>query len=298
MRLRNQHPSSRIKAVILLIAVVSLGACSKQEEPQQQEQMSFSGGRSGMIVNDWLSAASVMEREARKASLMGIYVSKYLAQINMTPVNGGLNGIQTQTILQLRQENVGDPDFQLLQAFADVLQVDVSDMLNRSLNRQESLDAYANALTNVAARANARYKDLTAALKGVQDDKRTKNKELGEAKRALKKAIDAKDFTLAGDLQEAVSEKEQAYSTADLREKQIRSILDTLDQLLTLFGQRILSIQRNREALIAGTRVVDMPGVTDLDIIRKGTIPRERGNAHDAVFDQLQLEQSQTGSGL
>ncbi len=201
-------------------------------------------------------------------------------------------GIQSQTVIELRQGSIGDPDFQLLQAFADALQVDVQDLLNRSSNRQEALDVYANALTNVAARANTRYKELGASLETLEEDVRTRNRERSDAQRQLRDAIEEKNFTLASELQADVIQKEKLFSEASLKEDQVESVLDTLNTLLTLFGERILAMQRNREALISGTQVTDMPGIDDLNIIERRTDNRRRNDeTFDDVFETLRQEQ-------
>lgn len=286
----NKHSYRLAPLVILTSALLMLAACSKKAE--ERPQVKVVGGRIGVFITDMLTSRAILDHAPRTASLMGVYVSEYLSETNLNAVKGGLRGIDTQMLLLSRQSDVNDPDFQLLQAFADSLQVDVPDMLNRSLNRQEALDAYSNALTNVAMRANTRFKDLTVALETVKDDVREKNKQRSDAERRLKRAIDDKEFTQAGEIQKELNDKEAVYAEANLKQQQIESVLETFDELLSLFSDRVLAMQRNREALIAGTIVVDTPGIDDLRLIKEGAKRRRgrSGEGYDGVFETLRIE--------
>jgi hypothetical protein len=205
---------------------------------------------------------------------------------------GAIDGILIQQIFMDAQQGVSDPDFDLLQAFADALEVDVADLLNRSDNREQALDTYSEALTNVATRANDRFKELSSSLDELKDVVRQLNKEQSTADRDVKNAIKDKDFTAAGEAQKILSEKQAAYAEATLKQKETESMTDALDQLLMMYGQKILAIQKNREALIIGIHVVDVPGIDDLKLIEraKNTRSNSRTNpSYDELFQNTML---------
>lgn len=255
-----------VRFFLPLITVAAVGfivsSCSKKQTPTVQT----SAGRGAMVVTDHIIAISSSRLLNRSAALLGVFVSQYAAQAVRIPVHSAWVGVQAQHAIAAPETTVADPDFKLLQAFADALQVDVSDLLNKSVDRQKSLDAYLTALTNVASRANERYNVLTPAVKTMQSDQSTLRKQQSTLKSAMQKNIDAKNFSQASDQQAQLTDIENQLSqkTNDLDKTQ--RIVTALNKLLTLYGQRLVAIQKNREPLILGTHVVDVPGATEQDL--------------------------------
>ena len=241
-----------------------------------------------MFATDRLIASSFRAQMTRRAALLGVFVSEYVsfAQTTMA-AEGALTGIAVDREILSKQHTINDPDFELLQAFADALQVDLSDLLNRSAQRQEALDIYVVSLTNVAERANQRFGELTGTLEELKTLLRTQSKEQSDAERALKNAISNKQFSEAGDLQKTVLEKQQAYADTNLKSKQTDDVLSTLNSLLTLYGEKILAIKQNREILIAGNHVADVPGIEELKIIERKQKTNGSYGKKSGAFDGL-----------
>lgn len=200
---------------------------------------------------------------------MGVFVSHFLSTSPTALVSGGIGGIQVQTAIFDKQSSISDPDFDLIQAFADALQVDVLDMLNRSLDRQATLDVYITSLDNIAQRANTRLGELTAADEVQTESLRQLNRERADLERELRNATNDRDYLLANEKQKALNEKERQISEANLKLDQVKNVSQTLEDLLQLYGEKSLAIQENREPLIAGTKVVDLPGTLDLKILER-----------------------------
>ncbi len=273
---------------ILCLALVSLAACS--ESPISNFRSS--GALSGVRTIDSLMKVLGTSTVARKSGPLGVFVSEYLSNsIKTSGLLGGLSGIQAQEKIFSLQESVGQPDFDLLQAFADALQVDVSDLLNRSDDRQKALDAYSEALTNVAERANLRYKELIASEDTLDQEERTLTKERSALDREVKAAVKAKNFTEASEKQKLLSEKETTLSETSLKLDQVRDLIKTLEDLLSIYEERITAIKKNREALITGVTVVDVPGIEELKVIErtKKTSTRRRGEAFDDLFQDTNV---------
>lgn len=287
MKISLPSPST-VATLGLTCAIVTLSACGSKETTVRTKEVS--GARSGIVSIGLLMEETDRTIEnPRTAALIGIFVSQYLSLApSASAAEGALLGIGAQMQIVMRQSTVDDPDYDLLQAFADALQVDVPDLLNRSINRQEALDSYTQALTNVATRANDRFKELESALEALTERSRTEKKELSTAERELNTALREKDFSKAGELQKTVNEKQAVFAETDLKKKQVSDLVDTLDNLLTLYSQKILAIQANREALIAGTKVVDVPGIEELDVIertRRMTPRRSGADGFDSLFE-------------
>jgi hypothetical protein len=264
-------------------ALGMLAGCGKATVP-----MKVSGGRSGIYSTDSLASQMAQAARSRRAALLGLFVAEYLANAPaVIAAQGGINGIVVQQMIIAKQQTVADPDFDLIQAFGDALQVEVPDLLNRSVDRQLALDTYAEALTNVATRANDRFKELNVLLDDLTLTSRQQNKEKSAAERELKKAMDSKDFTDAGEKQKLVLEKAQAFADTDLQLKQTQNVVNTLNKFLTLYGQKILAIQQNREVLISGNKVVSVPGIDQLKLIEKAPTTRTPSARGGSTFDSL-----------
>ncbi len=274
---------------VALLSLLILIGCSSGNDGTK-EKIQVSGGRSALFSIDRLIADSTKLQISRRAALLGVFVTEYIsfAQTAMA-AQGALTGIAVDQHLMQVQHTVTDPDFNLLQAFADALEVDVSDLLNRSTDREQALSAYTTALTNVAARSNDRYQELSIAEDELKALLRTQGKERTDAERALKNAIKDKEFSQAGELQKTVLEKQKIYAETDLKRKQTEDVLSTLNTLLTLYKEKILAIRQNREILISGNRIVDVPGIEDLKIIERqkknSRTQRKTGNEFDSLFE-------------
>ncbi|HRH92965.1 MAG TPA: hypothetical protein PKV72_00360 [Candidatus Peribacteria bacterium] len=257
-----------LTAGLLLLTLVACGAKPPATGSTTQTER-VSGGRSGVFVVDTLVANSADARKTRRAALLGVFVSHFLSNSPTAIVNGGIQGITVQTAIFEKQSSVSDPDFDLIQAFADALQVDVLDLLNRSLDRQATLDVYYTSLENVAQRANTRLAELMAADDTQTEELRALNRERADLDRELRNATNDKDYLLANEKQKALNEKERQISEAELKLDQIKNVSQTLEDLMKLYGDKSLAIQENREPLIAGTKVVDLPGTLDLKILER-----------------------------
>lgn len=242
-----------------------------------------SGSKSAIFSLDSLMNTTATAG-GRKSSLLGVFVSEYVSTSpNAQVTQSGVKGITVQTGLATAGMTVTDPDFDLLQAFGDALQVNVPDLLNRSNDRAAALDAYSTALTNVATRGNQRYNELSSTLEQLKTQLSVQGRERSTAESDLNKAIKKKDFTAAGEQQKLVLEKQQAYAETDLKKQQIENVVSTLKQLLSLYSQKIVVIQQNREVLIAGNKVVNVPGIEEFKLIEKGAGTNTRGS-FDSLF--------------
>ena len=268
----------------MLISVMLLSACATKETVALPKT---SGALSGVHTIDTLVTALSTPTKARNTSQLGIFVSEYLTTVpTAMAADSALQGINAQMQIILAQQTIQDPDYDLLQAFGDALQVDVADLLNRSGDRQKALDVYSEALTNVANRSNDRLKELTSQLGELKTLASTQKKAQSTAERDLNKAIKDNDFTSAGEQQKNLTELQAAFAETDLKQKQVQSLVDTLEDLLTLYGKKIFAIQENREALIAGIKVIDVPGAEELQVLETKRASRSGGSrgGYDSLF--------------
>ncbi len=261
---------------IVLTASLLLSGCGS-DAPGDSPQVS--GGRSGVLSVDLLADGTLtMARARRPGALLGLYVAEFLSRGTSLLVESALRGIDAQIAVAAGGETgPGDEDFVLLQAFADALQVDIPDLLNRSPAREESLNKYVEALRNVGTRSQERYEELGAALDTIKDQEREQRRTVSQIEREMRNAINDQDFSQAGELNRSLVDEQEALSELELEADKTEQIHDTFEDLLDIYEERLLAIESNRPALISGVRVVDVPGAEDLDILETPS-RREREN--------------------
>lgn len=253
------------KIIMITVGALLLSGCGTKEK------IDVSGVRSGIITADQLSA-SKDQTVIRKSASLGVFLAEYLSnKAKNDAVQGAIDGVTIQSVLVQSKKEDRTEDGSLLQAFSSALEVDVADLLNRSSNREQAIDTYSQALTNVALRANERVKELSLALADLKSIAKIKKNEESTAKKLVQAALKNKQFESLHDLQSAASEAELLSLEATSKAKEVSDIVTVFNELLKVYGQKILAIQANREALIAGIQVVNIPGIDELKLIRKAT---------------------------
>jgi hypothetical protein len=247
----------------LLCACMLLTSCGTKKQP-----LEVSGVRSGIITVDRLSRTKD-KVNVRQSAPLGVFSAEYLSNsARVNPVQGAIDAVSIQSLLSDVKQEGNSADGPLLQAFSSALEVDVADLLNRSSDREQALSTYSEALTNVAMRANDRLKELSAGVSELKTIAKERQNEQRAAEKALDAALKGKEFESLHDLQNTVSNTQLLSLEATSKAKQVSDIVNVLEKLLKIYGQKILAIQVNREALIAGIQVVDLPGTDELRLIR------------------------------
>ncbi len=287
--------------VKILLATVSacsiaafMSACNRQTSTIDLSKVHVQGGVRAIVAIDQLLKQNVVRRLPRKGALLGVYVAQYVSQAILHPVRAAIAGVEAQSIIaNAAMPSTSGPDFALLQNFGELLSIDLGDMLNRSINRQVALDGYLANLNAVGKQANDRYTILLSQLKELGTQKRAADRANSDLKKEVQAAIKAKDFTLAGEKQALQTESEKNASDINARLLQTQNVVSSYNTLLTLFGQRSVAIDKNRELLISGLKAVDIPGVDALNIIQreKGATTRKAGTSVGgfSLFDFSQI---------
>lgn len=206
----------------------------------------------------------------RPSSILGVYVTSFLSGRAQQTTRSALDGIAAQLSLYFGQQADTQSAAAVLEQLGTTLQVNIPDMLNRSANRVKALDEYLAFLATATEEATAQHDNLEVRSKELQKQISAKRSEVSALKREVSQAVSKKNFAVAGEKQELAGIAEKALSELDLERKQIQSTIDLIEELLTIAEERELAITQNRDALIAGLTVVDVPGATDLGVLRKG----------------------------
>jgi hypothetical protein len=267
----------------LLCLVFLLSGCSSQSISEEVDSIT---ARSGATAGDLLVRNTLRpESAARPTAPLGLFAATYLAQGVFIPVHAAFDGIESQRFLLESQESpTAGETFQLLQEFGGVLQIDFIDILNRSDDRRQTLDQYIETLQstgNVATRKSRELAQQEEQLKGMLKEQQAEARQL---KREINAALKIRDYNQLAVLQEESANAEATAAQTEVKLHQNQDIADRYDELLKIAEERLRAISVNREALIAGVRVVDVPGIEDLGILDTQKPFRRNSTQNDDIF--------------
>ncbi len=271
-----------IAGVLLSLSILS--ACSKQAA-KPAELPTVSAPQAGVMVGTEIVPPNLA---ARPSSLIGLYTSLFLAdQGGFFPVHAAAAGVLAQvTFHGTPSPGTMDDTYSLLQEFGTVLQVDVNDILNRSDNRAQTLDEYLTGLHNITVRARQRSSDLSEYVQTLQAQDRAGRQAVSDLQTSVQKALQAKDYATLATLQQDMTTEQTKLAQIESNLKSQTVIQNAFKTLLQVSQQRTDAITQNREVLVAGLKVVNVPGIQDLGIL-EGLNGKSGGSFGGSVFGNI-----------
>ncbi len=248
------------------------------------------GPNAAAIIVGLLSQRSLSVVGTRPSVAIGIFSSDFLSHTMLVPVQAVRDGFNALRILLGAQSNPGgDETFSLLQEFGSLLQVNVVDTLNRSSDRSETLQQYSDSLQAMNEIVTQKIDQLKEAQKGKEQERKELRSEANTITRNLNTALKNGDYGSVSQLQQDQQQTESALAEVEVALDQTKDIASRFATLLKIAQQRLNAIELNRQALIAGVRVVDVPGITDLHLLdttqkRSGGTTRTSPNSALGAF--------------
>ncbi|MCF7844843.1 MAG: hypothetical protein K9M03_03390 [Kiritimatiellales bacterium] len=258
------------KFFLLCAAVIislPLASCTKNSDEEIAESIFYVSGAKSSIFAALIIGGKQSDLPVRPGSPLGMYVSMYLGQRNSMGVASALEGIDSQVKLLRADSVIEDETFALLQEYGTVLQVDITDTLNRSVNREETLDKYSQSLSRMNTRMAQKQTELDQKLDDIGTQRKEERKEVREMERQIKSDLRDKNYTAAGPKQKELSLLEAKLAETESNEKQTKKVLSIVEDLLEVGEERLEAIINNLEILIAGLQVIDVPGIEELGIV-------------------------------
>lgn len=222
-----------------------------------------------------MEEAELLPQFLRPAVGMGIYSASAMALHSPFGVMAALAGIEGQLSL-LPSTAVARDAFVALAELGNTLNVDLWEYLNRSENRAKDLNEYTVLLQRLTDEGRIQQAGLDARASDLNTARRDKKASVSGMERTIKDAVRQRNFALAGSMQEALVREQAELSKIEVELEQVKSGSDIYDDLLKLSNQRLQAIAQNREVLIAGLRVTDVPGVETLDILQGNKYRKSR----------------------
>ena len=219
------------------------------------------------VLKDVADLAQPDLSKARPSGMLGVFVVSFIAERETQNFHGAARGVGAILLLAEDQQVNLDETFLLLSELGSILQVDTADMLNRSDNRAEALNMYIESLQNIGDRSTAKAEELDSLLDGLRERQRTQQKVETDIDRAINKALRDKDYATAGSLQPTLIEEQKKLTEIQGEGERTRQILDAFKDMLKIAEERLVAIEQNKEILIAGLKVIELPGVKELKIL-------------------------------
>ena len=161
-------PSTYILVAGLLS--LTLASCSGVKTPDIDVNTARNGTQWAQILGQALFTTA----SKRPSALLGTYVATYLSK--SSTYRSALAGIETQMQLLFSEQTQEDEAYAVLEELGIILQVDIPDMLNRSVDRPHAFDVYIESLTTTATAAQNQLDRLNQELKEIQAERREKRK--------------------------------------------------------------------------------------------------------------------------
>ena len=259
--------TKNIQKTAFILALLLLTQCGGKNAKNSETSTESETGK--IAVLELLRVASPDPALARPSAMLGIFTTKFLALSELLGANSALRGIGAQEQFLADAEVDLEETYALLQELGNILQIDVPDMLNRSENRAEALNTYVANLKSAGERSVTKKESLESLIDGLKVEQRAQRKTTTDLERQINKAVRDKDYATAGGEQQHLIEEQTKLSDIDRKLDQAKEILDTYEDLLKVADERLSVIEHNREVLIAGLKVVELPGVDDLGILEE-----------------------------
>lgn len=247
----------RLAIAVFLFAL--LGGCREAEEvTEYQVRTAQSSLRVSFALLEETEAAEPHIPSPLSAIKTGALLSREGTDLRFPPALIGLPEPGAEEVIH---------DAALLERFIELLRQDVRELLNASPDRTETLDEYIEALSSHLQRGEVRLRALRDREENLRDDENRLERVRDELRENLDGAIRGGEGRNVAALMEDITERHEAFAEVQTELIVVQRFLEALDRVLPTLQERLRAIQANREALIKGVRVIDIPGVEDLGII-------------------------------
>ncbi len=264
------------------LTMLTLTACARGSSTAQSA-IALSAIHGAEWAHELLETGTVQPiAQPRPSAMLGPYIAAFLSlphfELSHSAISGVLSG---GAILFQDHGSIRDESYALLEELGLILQVDIPDRLNRALDRQLSLNTYRDGLMETAVRSQAHVTTLDNREEEASMLVRELRTRASTIQRTLSDALKAKDYATASSRQAELSLVQGELAVATAKQREIGNIIDLFDDSLTTAAERLQAIDANREALIAGVSVTNIPGSEDIGVLEKAKNSRRRLNPID-----------------
>jgi len=276
------------RALLLALPLLLLSHCGREQADEQEQEIPvFTSATAGIEWSSQIMRFGYDLAHMRPSGLLGVFVSHYL--VHTSTFRSAIAGVESVKRLIGQEEYEQSEDFALLQDIGTIRQVDVEDMLNRSNDRAGAFDVYVGSLTDLLKLGAVRLARLEQEMEIISDERRAKRRAASDVQHDLNTALRDQNYAVASELQQRLINAEADLARVETEQDQKQSIIGLYEDLLDIGDKRLLAMRENREVLIAGLKVIDVPGIDDLGILEEANRRelREEKGQYDYLFEGL-----------
>lgn len=258
-----------MKKQILLLAFLFLGACARGGDDKALEAASAAQSS----LRTALELAEGRDEQPVPASVAGLLAGMFFARMDPSQTPEPVEPPEGSEEMRV--------DTELLNTLVKLLSTDVQDLLNHSGNREDALDVYAESIETHAQYGHIRLRALQDKADAAEDDRRRHERRTRELRNEIDDAINSGNASRISLLTDELIQKQKLLGEADADQIVSSSLAEAYEDVLAPLGERLSAINANRDALIKGVTVTDMPGIEELKIIEyeDGKINLRRGRS-------------------
>lgn len=156
---------------------------------------------------------------------------------------------------------------ELLNTLVKLLGTDIQILLNSASDREDALDLYVESIESHAQHGHILLRAMRDDVEEHGDDKKRYERRVRDIRNEIEDAISEGDTNRVSILTDELIQKQQALAEADSSLIVKEHLSEAYEDVLTPIDDRLKAINANRQALIKGVKVIDMPGVEELEII-------------------------------
>lgn len=204
------------------------------------------------------------------------------SETHKPPLSAAIAGMLAGSIMSQRvaedvlpiplDEDSGDTigtraDTELLGILVKLLDTDVQNLLNAAQNREDALQAYIDSLSSHAQRGHIRLRAMQDDAERSTDEKKRAESRIRELRSEIGDAIGGGETNRVSALTDELILKQKALGEAEADIIVKEFLASAYEDVLTPIGERLDAMNANRDALVKGVRVIEMPGVEELKIL-------------------------------
>lgn len=242
-----------------------LGGCSAAKP---QEEQKLRAARDATVYSAIVARVLAATAPApRPGAPLGVHVGMYLSAVEIS-VHSALDGIAVIAPLARSAALVTTP-FATIEMLSTLIQTNIVEVMNGAPDRGGALNSHVALLRQTLQDAQRDKGDIEEELRQLREKERDQR----NAVRTLQKEIDAAekagDFASVGARQRALSIAKGEHGQTEASLEELDTTTKILEDIAHLADERLSAIEQNREALMSGIRVVEIPGIEALGILEK-----------------------------
>ena len=259
----------RLRGISLLSCMFLLASCGSGGDDSAPN---VRGAQSGLRVSVHLLEKALSEQEALPVPLANLQAAMTLSEVE-----------SPKELPQPTEEGrAGDAiarDTAFLQELIGLLGTDVQVLLNSSPDRAEALRQYLVSLASHQTTGEARLRALEERESTLKDDGRRLQRSVDDLRDTLDEAVRAGEGARASSITHDLLDRETRLAQAQTDLAIAGRLRASFAEVLTPLRERLEAVRANRDALLKGVRVIELPGVETLGIIeiQDGIVRLRRG---------------------